>query len=86
MTFITDGKDFVLTEVSTSILPMEWQVNIVDDDIALEYSDRLRVVYLPQSLAVIADFERDNQFVRSSILVYIEDNDSKIYRIICLLL
>ena len=61
-------------------------MNIVDDDIALEYRDRLTVVYLPQSPAVITDFEEDNQFIRSTILVYIEDNDSKMYNIIYIII
>lgn len=75
--YLTEGSDYTFVEVSTNNLPAEWQVNVEDDDIALEFGDELELVYGPRSANLIPEFERDNQFVRSTLRIYIEDNDSK---------
>lgn len=75
--YLTEGSDYTFVEVSTNNLPAEWQVNVEDDDIALEFRDELQLVYIPRGPNLIPDFESDNQFVRSTVRIYIEDNDSK---------
>lgn len=49
----------------------------MDDEVALEYEDKLSLVYSSLDHSLIARFEEDKQFVRSNISVYIEDNDGK---------
>lgn len=75
--YLTENLDYTFVEVSTNNLPAEWQVNIEDDDIALEFGDELELVFTPRSASLIPEFERNNQFVRSTLRIYIEDNDSK---------
>ena len=73
----TEGPDYRFSTVSTNNLPAEFRLDIEDDDIALEFNDQLRLVYLPRPSNLIDRFERDGQFIRSSVSVFIEDNDSK---------
>ena len=73
----TEGSDYRFSEVSTNNIPAEWRLDIQDDDIALEYDDQLNLTYSPRPSNVIDRFEADGQFVRSTVAVYIEDNDGK---------
>ena len=63
--------------MSTNELPAEWQLDIEDDDIALEHGDQFNLVYTPRPSNIVDLFEADGQFVRSVISVSIEDNDRK---------
>ena len=76
--FVTVGKDYRFYQVSTNNLPTQWRLDIEDDDIALEYDDRLNLVYSPRPSWLISRFEANNQFVRIDAPVYIQDNDSKV--------
>ena len=72
--------------MSTNILPTEWQLYIKDDYIALEYDEQLNLQYSPRPSNLISRFENENQFIRSTVSVTIEDNDSKAYSLILNLL
>jgi len=65
--------------VSTSNIPTEWKLYIEDDYIALEDDKQLNLQYSPRPFNLISWFESENQFIRSTVPVTIEDNDSKIY-------
>ena len=74
----TEDSDYKFSAASTNNLPAEWRLDIQDDDITLEYDDQLNLTYSPRPLNVIDWFEADGQFVRSTVAVYIEDNDGKL--------
>lgn len=65
--------------MSTTNLPAKWQLDIVDDDIALEYNDELRLQYFPNFSLTISWFEEHSHFIRNIVSVEIEDNDSMRY-------
>ena len=67
--------------MSTTNLPAKWQLDIVDDDIALEYNDELRLQYFPNFSLTISWFEEHSHFIRNIVSVEIEDNDSMNYSI-----
>ena len=73
----TEGPDYRFPIISTNNLPAEWRLDVEDDDTALEYDDKLNLVYSPRPSNVIDRFEAENQFVRYNASVHIDDNDSK---------
>ena len=75
--FSTEGPDYRFSTVSTNNLPAEWRLDIEDDDVALEFTDQLNLVYRPRPSNLIDRFEAGGQFVRSNVPVYIADNDCK---------
>ena len=48
-----------------------------NDDISLEYDDRVRVVFTPDNLALISGVESFGQYIRTTATVKIIDNDGK---------
>ena len=78
-----EGPDYRFFSISTNNLPAEWQLDIEDNDIALEFEDQLNLVYYPRPFNIITRFEADKQFVRNITSVYIEDNDRKPILMFC---
>jgi len=78
-----EGPDYRFSNTSTNHLPAEWQLDIEDNDISLEFEDQLNLVYYPRPFNIITRFEADKQFVRNIASVYIEDNDRKPILILC---
>ena len=48
-----------------------------NDDISLEYDDRVRLVFTPDNLAVVPGVEGLGQYIRTTATVKIIDNDGK---------
>ena len=87
--FFTESRsDFAeeFSPVSTADLsetsPVEWQLQLRDDEIALEFDEKFHVVFVPDSSrgeTVIQQLESLGTYIRSTATITILDNDGKNY-------
>ena len=48
-----------------------------NDEITLEYNDRVILIFTPYNPTLITGLEAQGEYVRDSVIVYIIDNDSE---------
>ena len=57
--------------------PYNIRLFISNDDISLEYGDRVQLVFTPDNLALITGVEGLGQYIRTTAIVNIIDNDGE---------
>ena len=80
----TDSNDYhpFIPIYISSILIVPFMLQTIDDDVALEYDDRIVLTYVPENLNFLEGIEEAGEYIRITTLVIIEDNDSRFLKFV----
>ena len=77
--FISGQSDFESLMPISFVNETEIRLFTSNDEITLEYDDRVILSFTPDNPALITGLEADGEYVRDTATVHIIDNDSKCY-------
>ena len=80
-TDLNDYDPFTPIHIS-SILYVPFMLQTIDDDVALEYDDRIVLTYVPENVNLFEGIEEAGEYIRNTTLVIIKDNDSRLLKFV----